>query len=347
MKFFKFILLSCLTMTIHQAKAIQSGDVLLVYFSDQASTNHLYYELLKFKFPALDVREINSEKEFYNYVPKNVYEQHIASYGGINRENINSKLKNLPDLKSFYEDLNQALKDTGKTKAFPSCYFFDLKSDSKTMDANIVGSNGTTQRNSYVVYQYKLQLVHSDGSHFTETSLFDLDIKEDFYGKDQIPPGQMDNASDWINPVMVSIYLHSLFEKNYFTPDPSSEAPCDIEADDSIYLCSIMNREYLKRALWAEPKEKTFKRHVKPFKHPHIKLTNAEFGLAALEKIKNKQHFYLFFYSNEPTYAFYIIDLLTFKILYYNNKEVYDVLFDKTVRHRIKKISRFRKRCKR
>jgi hypothetical protein len=303
------------------ANAIKKTDTLLVYFSDDQKINRQYYDVLKLKFPEMNLILVANSKQFEKYVP---YSNRTADFG---YEHVGYDFKALP--------LNYGHTPTPSS---PEYYFFDIsckKYRSPTYSSRSPGSLNT-EFSSYQYFVHKLELVSYTKNKFQEWNSRTPRLKKEFYDMKVIPMGQLYKASNWIQPVQVAMYLAQSLSITYIeTPS----IPCEVRQEDTIYINEILIRNHKKKNN-NEVRENASGKQLKYFKHVHIQLTNSDFNIRAINALRNGKHFY-FYYFNPDNYTFYIIDALSFKT----------VAIQKPNRgfqsHRsVKKLSRFQKNCK-
>lgn len=222
-------------------------------------------------------------------------------------------------------------------------YFFDISSRTETGSYQVSNPNGQlgTTNYSYTANIHELELVYLDGSIFGSEMTKKLNVNDAFYKRMVIPPGSMDSASDWINPVYVSMYLAAGLNPQLLQTKKEDLSPCDIGKEDTIYLGEILNREHVVRELWGRPKERKFKTHLKYFKHNHIKLRSNDFAARAIQHLSKQDHFYYYFFD-EDIDRLMIIDALEFKVIYFPK------VFQRHTQQRryVKRCSKVSSKCK-
>lgn len=332
------MLLACSNLNAEN-KLIEPGDTILVYLSDNAETNKLYCDLLKMKFPEYNVRLINDMNEFNRFVPAEKYNKRTATFG---RHEIGLGM-NISDIsKRMEEDRFPSLEEL-LNKVTLNYFFFDIKCETYTESNRMYSDNGSSSTVTLERSRYTLELVKYDGLRLTSEPLEELNIRRDHYKMEHIPLGNIDKASDWLNPLTLTLYLNQYINSSSLNTDESKIDPCKIDEDDTVFICSILNKENVQQEVGLNLRERRFRSKVKFYEHRHIKLKNDAFAIAALRYLNSNQSFYFYYYPDGGRY-FYILDAKDLSVVYF--RELHKL--KNTGQHRgdVKKSSKFRKKCK-
>lgn len=312
------LLLTFALMNHKKCNALGPADTLLVYFSDDIKVNQQYYDILKIKFPNINLRLILDQEEFNRFVPQSNYSKRTRLFGDYYiMENFLPK----------YVELG-------------GYYFFDisLRRDTKSYQVSKSdGSWGTTTQVS-VIKTYSVELVNYSKGKFTNTRLNAIHLNRGFQNRDIIKLGSMDSCSDWVNPLYIAMFLKTKLEPEL----TQGRRPCDFSVDDTVYACESLNRENVSKEIISSPVEKNFKTHLRYFRHKHIKLRNFEFSERASRALKNNNHFLFFYYNQENDY-YSIIDALDFKVVYFVKAPAR--IYFQSKRY-VKRATKFSKKCK-
>lgn len=332
------ILFVCCTATIF-GKEIQKGDTLLVYLSDQPTMNQLYVDFIKLKFPQFNVVLINDNTEFNRYIPAAAYKNRTSEFG---QHEIGLGADMSAILDAIKKDASLSLEELKNRKNL-RYFFFDINCKTYTNYNQIYNANGSNSGTTSDAYRYTLEIVRYDGNDLSPDIITELDIRKDHYDLKHIPLGNIDKASDWLNPLTLTFYLHQYLNNDTLTKDDDKIDACQIDATDTIYISAILNNENVSQEVGLNLKETKFKSQVSYFEHIHIKLEHLAFAQTAYRLIKNSEHFYFYYYHPGSRY-FYIVDGKDFKTIYFVTLKV----GQPTAQYRsaVKNCSEFRKKCK-
>ena len=289
----------------------------LVYVSNDQAENNLYATLLKMKFPDLDTMTITSDQDFEKFIPMNKY----------------FPVKINPSLKASDDDDDKVDNPEGAT------YFLDIMSQSEYSTFHSYDHAGRSQSTSFYSQTRTLYLVkYYEGKFYTERLMTVYPVHG--YGKrTSINQSEIAQLSKDINPVLVTMYLHALNNKKFYSNGISNT--CKIDSDDSVYLCPISNNEFVSRKVGLERRERKFRTHVRYFKHAHRKLTSQEFAKKAIEMLKDDKSFYFYyFHQNGNRPVMMVIDLRTFEVLSSYTKTFKVMFMDFPMKKTIKKSSK-------
>lgn len=339
--------LLCIVFSL-KANAINQRDTLLVYFSHNEKVNQLYCDFIKLKFPEMKVIFIDNKTDFHRYIPVGAFRSRTSEFG-ISSEPY-AFLKNMRQpidpgaimdvynkekIKKILDSTLEA--ETNYTKR--SYYYFDIRSVGKTATYYVTQGNMQIAK-TYSYLEHDLELVNYNGKDLKAERILKLWMNHSNIYDTIVKLSELDRASDWINPLQISMYLHEKINRNIFKQTAEKSAtPCGLKMTDTIYINQILDKENLYGSLGSH--ENDYEPHlVKFFRHLHYRDHNTGIAQTALQKLKKGEHFYFYFYALELN-CFYIIDAITMEVVYYEKCKPY-LQPKKTV----KRFSKFNSGCK-